>query len=134
MSSGLSPDDLAAIQIHKIDRDADVMEAFIAAVKWGVIAGAAYLCVDVLAGKTTLATLFVQFFATVEQGGVSEWWMYGAFLCFAWALAEHKLRLYEVGRMSRRLGTLEALMDKVRASSGSPRTGETPDMGKQQGD
>ena len=124
----------AKIEIYKIDRRAEIYEHFFKTIRWVGVAYCVYLCIESLAGRSTFASFFVRFFATVEEGGVSKWWVAAAILFAAWAVGERVLRLRKVGAMSKRLEMLELTVDKGRTSSGLTRTGETPKSGKRRGD
>jgi hypothetical protein len=106
-----------------VDAFARIAQSF---TKWGglaLIACFVYLSISSLSGKTTLASIVVNFLGTLT---VSKYAAYavGGGGC-AWAYGERRLRRKRVAELSKRVEELEVKIDPKRSSSTLPSTGTT---------
>lgn len=108
-----------AFKMHLIDK---VYSLAVLAIKFIVPAVAIVECVDILAGKTTIAEFVLMVFGV----DYSDAWKYLAYTVLGiWAYTERKLRRTKTKRLHVRIKELETLLDPQRTSSGLPSTGET---------
>lgn len=122
--------DKTAVEFHKVNRSTEVWCQFWKTARWVAVSGFAYLALDSLAGKTTLASFIVNIFAVTQEEGVSKWWVYTSIAAILWAFIERVLRQRKVKSMSKRLENLEKTRDPNRTSSGLTREGETPTLNR----
>lgn len=119
----------AALQIHRIDREAEVRLRMWKSLMWMVVAVCGFLSIRELAGKETLATLLINAVVNVPEHGVSWSWILVALAAGAWGGVERWIRLRKVAQMSARIKQLEKQHDPDRTSSGLTESGETPRIG-----
>jgi len=83
----------------------------------------AYLSIDSLAGKETLAKFFVE----ILVNRIRTHWLWSGLTLSAiiWAIAEGIVRRQTIKRLSRRIQELERRLDPNRSSSGIQPTGDT---------
>jgi hypothetical protein len=113
------------LRLTLIDRCFDLGMALI---KWGgrvAIAYVAYLCVDTLAGKSTLASFLVSILAPKENNILLWICIPVALGAIAWGSIERYLRQQKTKYLTERNAMLEKRIDPNRTSSGLMPTGDT---------
>lgn len=98
------------------------------AVKWGAIAYMAYqgqLALGHLAGKSTVANLFVSYITDTASGATVSISISISVVACAWAYGERKLRYEKVNYLQDRIKGLELRFDPNRSSSGLTTEGRT---------
>lgn len=99
---------------------------FLSVIRWGaivLIARYAYMAIDTLAGKTTIAELFVQFFSQLEVSTKISWVV--AVGGFAYGWKQRRLRKDTVERLQSRIQALEKRTDPGRSTSHLTPRGDT---------
>lgn len=83
----------------------------------------AYLSIDALAGKTTLANIVLSYLTSNESDYGVPWILSSVF--FIWAILERKERRRKTEELHKHNRALESRIDNKRTSSGLLPTGET---------
>lgn len=83
----------------------------------------AYLSIDALAGKTTLADIALSYFTSKENDHGLPWILVVIFVI--WAALERRLRLRKTVALADQIKELQKRIDPQRTSSGLLQTGET---------
>ncbi|WP_196484185.1 hypothetical protein [Burkholderia territorii] len=85
-----------------------------------------YLCIQALAGQTTVANFVLSYMTDPKGGASAKPWIGSTALATLWGIVERWLRRRKVASMSRRAKDLERLYDANRTSSGLTETGQVP--------
>lgn len=114
--------DYKFILLHKIF---ELIHKIVLYVLIAFLAYMAYLTVDSLAGKTTIANVFIQYFAGKGNYGLP--WILALFL-FIWATLEKRFRKNKTIYFQARIKELETRIDPKRSSSDlSPNSDTKPE-------
>lgn len=101
----------------------DVVRLIIKSCFWLSMAYIAYLGLDVIAGKTTVANIIIGYFNSKESDFGAPWVL--TLVAFIWAYLERKEKLRKTQELHKRIMELEKRVDPNRTSSGLLPTGET---------
>lgn len=135
MSPKKSKSDLETENIHlraeigylkKATASEGITRVLVGLIQWGGISAIAYWIyrsIEVLAGRTTLADVGVQFFANISVSVALAWTVGISGCVYGWR--QRTLRRDTVERMQRRNQNLEAMLDRNRTSSGLTARGDT---------
>lgn len=82
-----------------------------------------YLSIDAIAGKTTIANVFLSYLISKESNFGFPWFLAG--VTSIWALLERRLRKRKIEQMQNHIKELEKSRDENRTSSGLLADGET---------